>query len=605
LWRRFSHSRSNGLTAMAQSDRDVSQFTTGPGRYHAWLVVAFAAVLAAYIAYKARAVFTPVLIALAIAYMLNPLASYLERRKIPRVLVVIGLYVVLVVILALLLWFAVPAIISQIVDLVVWVNKQIGVLINLISEEYQQSPEQFRGILEKVQQSATDYAGRAFQYFTDTAAAVLSSLWSIINLLILIPLYSFFFLWRFDRIVNAVGANIPEMYRARVITVAKQIDQTVANFFQGRLIVCTIVGVGTAVGYLIAGVPFALPLGLFIGVLNIVPYLAAIVGLPITLLVCYLPEYNLTLVIYAFIAFTVVQLIDNVVLTPVIQGKTVGLHPITTIIVLFIGAELAGLFGLILAVPAAAVVKMLFCEFVLPELTEITTPADKLAPGKTRMAATGGLQPERLDRLADKLSTAIATRPADGPRYLLGIVGYPGGGKSTFAEQLADAVRRRTHPGFAAVVPMDGFHYPNAVLDSRGLRAAKGAPTTFDAHAFINVLNQLRQTPPTAVSTPAYDRTFHEPVADAITIGTDARLVVVEGNYLLMNEPPWDAVRPLLDAVWFLDMPIDQAMQQVRQRHITGGCDPAQAEQRVAANDRTNAQLIAATRHRADKIIPL
>jgi len=190
-------------------------------------------------------------------------------------------------------------------------------------------------------------------------------------------------------------------------------------------------------------------------------------------------------------------------------------------------------------------------------------------------------------------------------RFLLGITGIPGSGKSTFAEKLVEAIDARTGPDRAVAIPMDGFHYPNAVLRARGLRAVKGSQATFNVPAFVRLLHQLRQTPPQTVLAPAYDRKRHEPLANAVTITPTMKLIVVEGNYLLLNEPPWFSVRTLLDQVWFIDVPIDLAMTRVRARHIAGGCDEKTADKKIATNDLPNAEQIVRTRIRADRIVTL
>jgi pantothenate kinase len=183
-------------------------------------------------------------------------------------------------------------------------------------------------------------------------------------------------------------------------------------------------------------------------------------------------------------------------------------------------------------------------------------------------------------------------------RFLLGLTGPPGSGKSTLAERLAAQA-----PVRAAVLAMDGFHLPNAVLDARGLRPRKGSPPSFDAHAFLAALQALRRGEPTDV--PIYDRTIHEPRPAAAHIAGDVPLIIVEGNYLLLEAEPWRQVRLLLDACWYLDMPVDECLQRVRQRHLRGGCTPEQADHKIEMNDRENAAIIAATRSRADRIIGL
>jgi predicted PurR-regulated permease PerM len=125
-----------------------------------------------------------------------------------------------------------------------------------------------------------------------------------------------------------------------------------------------------AIGFQIVSVPFAWPLGLAMGILNFVPFLAPFVGLPVVVIISYANSGGFHLPLWATIVFSIVQFIDGWILTPVIQGKSIGLHPITTIIVLMIGSELAGLYGLLLSIPAAAAMKILFKEFVWSTVAE-------------------------------------------------------------------------------------------------------------------------------------------------------------------------------------------------------------------------------------------
>jgi len=349
-------------------------------RYRAWLVAGAVVALCGYLAYVARAVFTPLLAAMAIAYILNPVVDWVHRKGVPRPAAIAALFLLLAAVVisagALVLFYA----IDQVSDLAAWLNDKLPTLFDWLGRTFPQASREF---LTKLKDTSSQHVGQAVQYVTNTTAVVLGSLWTVANLVVLIPLYTFFFLWRFDRVLQFLAEIIPLRYRDRAIDIARQIDATLASFFRGRLIICSIVGAATTIGYLIAAVPFAIPLGLLIGVLNLVPFLAAIVGLPITLAICYLHYLDFAHPIYALIVFLIVQALDNFLLSP-IQGKSVGLHPITTIVVLLIGSELAGLFGLLLAIPAAAVVKNLFRELILPELSEITGPVHRPPPPDQR-----------------------------------------------------------------------------------------------------------------------------------------------------------------------------------------------------------------------------
>ncbi|HWH98662.1 MAG TPA: nucleoside/nucleotide kinase family protein [Pseudolysinimonas sp.] len=184
-------------------------------------------------------------------------------------------------------------------------------------------------------------------------------------------------------------------------------------------------------------------------------------------------------------------------------------------------------------------------------------------------------------------------------RYLLGIAGAPGAGKSTLAA--AEQHRLSAENAMVAVLPMDGFHLPQSELVRLGRRDRMGAPDTFDVDGFVATLERLRA--PGKVAAPGFDRQIEEPVPDAIEIGADIRIVIVEGNYLLHDHDGWERVRPLLDRVIFLAP--DDAVRRERlvARHIAFGKTRAEAEAWVARCDDPNAALVAATAHRADDII--
>jgi pantothenate kinase len=189
---------------------------------------------------------------------------------------------------------------------------------------------------------------------------------------------------------------------------------------------------------------------------------------------------------------------------------------------------------------------------------------------------------------------AIATRG----RSLLGIAGCPGAGKSTLSSMIVAGVES------SAVVPLDGFHLLNDELVRLGRRDRKGAPDTFDVAGYVALLGRLRgQSRDEVVTAPRYDRAAGAPVPDAIAVEPDVALVITEGNYLLLDQPPWDAVRPRLDEVWFVD--IDDAVRVPRliNRHIEFGKSPEAARDWVMRSDEANAALVVASRNRADVVV--
>lgn len=184
---------------------------------------------------------------------------------------------------------------------------------------------------------------------------------------------------------------------------------------------------------------------------------------------------------------------------------------------------------------------------------------------------------------------------ADGQRKLLGLVGAPGAGKSTLAAAL-----RHAFPGVAQVVPMDGFHLAGTELQRLGRAARKGAPDTFDSAGYTALLRRLRhQRGDEVVYAPEFRREIEEPVAGAIPVHPATRLVITEGNYLLLDEGPWAGIAALLDDCWYVDVDDTQRTGRLAARHRQFGRSAEAARDWVEAVDEPNARLIAATRARA------
>ncbi|MDN4171558.1 nucleoside/nucleotide kinase family protein [Nocardioides sp. SOB77] len=179
---------------------------------------------------------------------------------------------------------------------------------------------------------------------------------------------------------------------------------------------------------------------------------------------------------------------------------------------------------------------------------------------------------------------------------LLGLAGAPGVGKSTVAAALA------AEHGLA-VVPMDGFHYADVELARRGLLDRKGAPETFDAEGYAALLRRVRGREPSVVA-PSFDRDLEQPLAGAIAVPA-AGTVVTEGNYLLLDEPRWHAVRAQLDEVWHLHVDDDLRQERLVARHVRHGKTSEEAQAWVARVDEPNARLVDAAARRADRVVDL
>jgi pantothenate kinase len=199
------------------------------------------------------------------------------------------------------------------------------------------------------------------------------------------------------------------------------------------------------------------------------------------------------------------------------------------------------------------------------------------------------LPPACVDRVAQLL--------AMDNRCILGIVGPPGGGKSTLAGASLAA-----YGAAMQVVPMDGFHLANSELNRLGRRSRKGAPDTFDAAGYVNLLERIKRQRPgdEPIYAPEYRRELEEGIAGAIAVSGDTPMIVTEGNYLLLDDAPWNRVREVVDEVWYVDVPDELRRARLVSRHMQFGRTEQQALDWVATTDDPNALRIAQTRQLAD-----
>ena len=188
-----------------------------------------------------------------------------------------------------------------------------------------------------------------------------------------------------------------------------------------------------------------------------------------------------------------------------------------------------------------------------------------------------------------------------GDRRILGIVGAPGGGKSTLAAELVAELG----PDKARLVGMDGFHLAQAELERLGRADRKGAPDTFDVSGFAALLRRLRAREEAVVYAPLFRREIEEPVASAVPVPREVPLVVTEGNYLLVADGDWAQVRALLDEAWFVEGDEDRRRDRLIARHIEFGKTPEYARAWVMRSDERNAEVVAGTASRADVLVRL
>ncbi|EJN02367.1 nucleoside/nucleotide kinase family protein [Phyllobacterium sp. YR531] len=201
----------------------------------------------------------------------------------------------------------------------------------------------------------------------------------------------------------------------------------------------------------------------------------------------------------------------------------------------------------------------------------------------------------------DELVAVILARATDSKRLVVAIAGPPGAGKSTVAASLCSAINERD-PAAAVVVPMDGFHLDNAILDARDMRKRKGSPPTFDCEGFEVMLKRLRAGGEDIVI-PLFDRKLDLARAGADIVKADQHILLVEGNYLLLDQSPWNRLEPLFDLTVFLDVDRLELENRLVQRWLGFGYNVGSAQIRALSNDMPNADLVLEHSRPADFIV--
>jgi pantothenate kinase len=187
------------------------------------------------------------------------------------------------------------------------------------------------------------------------------------------------------------------------------------------------------------------------------------------------------------------------------------------------------------------------------------------------------------------------------PRTIIGIVGKPGAGKSTVVSE----IQNRFSADEVAIIPMDGYHLSNEELIELGRRDRKGAPDTFDVVGFTSLITRVKNEIDLDHTFPIFHREIEASKADEGIVQRNTKVVVIEGNYLFSEEHSWNAVFSVLDQSWFIEIDDEVRMQRLIARHIKYGKSPQEAEDWSRGSDEANAEFIAKTSYKAERIIKL
>jgi len=324
-----------------------------------WLI---AIAITGWLFYMLAPVLTPFVAAALLAYVGDPLADRLERMKLPRTLAVVAVFLITFLILALLILLVGPLIKTQVGALLdalpeialrveqVWLPNVLGWLQIDAGEDVG-----IAAFLASYSDLVGSWSGKVLMSVSKSGGAVFAAVIS----LFLVPILTFYLLRDWDFILLHLSAVIPESQRDTILQLARETDEVLGAFLRGQLLVMAALAMIYSLGLSLVGLKFAIAIGVVSGLVSFVPYLGFVFGIVLAGLTVALEPNPLWLLVGVVVTFTLAQLIEGSVLTPKLVGDRIGLHPVIVIFAVAAGGQLFGFFGILLALPIAAVLSVL------------------------------------------------------------------------------------------------------------------------------------------------------------------------------------------------------------------------------------------------------
>ncbi len=336
-----------------------------------WILIAAGICLTGLVLYKNTATLVLLAISLFLAYLLDPLVNRLQWLKFSRTMTVIVLIACFIACFSLLLLILVPQISQQASDLidkqtnlVTWFDDNLKPLLNELELDIQNDE------LDYYITQTTDWLKENYPSIIRPLSQAIQAMFTgvssfIIGLLhlVFVPVFTFYLLRDFDKIRRAFYKSIPPSWHAPIDDWLSELDQVVGGFLRGQFSIAVILALIYAIGLSVLGVPLGAILGIVAGLANMVPYTSAVVGLLPALLLSFVDNHDVWRLLWIVLLFSGGQLLEGLYLSPRIMGKEVGLHPVLIMVSIIAGGTLLGLVGIILAVPSAAILKVVFVRW--------------------------------------------------------------------------------------------------------------------------------------------------------------------------------------------------------------------------------------------------
>lgn len=303
-----------------------------------------------------KSVLAPFLIALLISYVLNPIVTMLNRKKMPRPLAVLLIYIVFFSSLTIILINTIPIFVTQLKDLAEHLP-EVTTKMKAWMDGYNNHKNSLpQSVQTGIENSLNQIEASISQSITNMLGSIRGTL-DTLFIAFIVPFLAFYMMKDFKIMEKTVVTILPSKHRKETIKLLRNIDEALGNYIRGQFLVCIVVGTLALIGYWLIGLPYPLLMASFVAVMNIIPYVGPFIGATPALLLAATLSWKM--ILYVAIVNLIVQILEGNVVSPQIVGRTLHIHPLFIIFALLVGGELAGIIGLILAVPVFAVLKVI------------------------------------------------------------------------------------------------------------------------------------------------------------------------------------------------------------------------------------------------------
>lgn len=332
------------------------------GKFLRFLIAIILLGMIAWLLYSLSTIITIIVISALMAYILDPIASYLEAKGLSRSNATIIIFLLLFATIGLVGWTLLPGLFYELFDLQQTLNLKDTAS---ISQKIQEFIEHNLSFINVENIDIDEKVKNIISFLTDELLSILANLVSVISYIVIIPFVIFFLLKDGRKMKKAFIHIIPNRYFEMVLNVIHKIDQQLGWYLRGQFTEASVVGILSVIALWLLDVQYFIMIGVFAGLANMIPYVGPVAGMVPAIIITIMNGGDPVKILYIVIAFSIVQLIDNIILQPMVLSKSVKLHPLIIVFVVLIGGQFFGVLGMLLAVPVAGIIKVTSSELYL------------------------------------------------------------------------------------------------------------------------------------------------------------------------------------------------------------------------------------------------